>query len=343
MMLPLRIENEGCLKCHGHQGYKVGDQRGGVSASVSMAPYLALAAHMRQTLFVSHGVAWILGLGGIGYVYRRAGKRALDRLEMDLARRQAEGEVRRLNAELEQRVIERTVQLAAANQELESFAYSVSHDLRAPLRSIDGFSQALLEDYKDKVDEEGQDYLRRVRAAAQRMAQLIDDILKLSRITRNEMTHTEVDLTALAREVAAELREQEPQRQVEFVIAEGLVARGDPRLQRVVLENLLGNAWKFTAHREQAQIEFGRTEAGGGPALFVRDNGAGFDMAWVDKLFAPFQRLHSEQEFPGTGIGLALVQRIVYRHGGRIWAEGKVGEGATFHFTLNRLHKGAES
>ncbi len=222
----------------------------------------------------------------------------------------------------------------AANRELEAFSYSVSHDLRAPLRAIDGFSQALLDDYQNLLDDTGADYLRRVRGATQRMAQLIDDLLKLSRLTRGELNLGEVDLSGLARGVAAELQKSQPGRRVTFRIATGLSARCDPHLLKVVLENLLGNAWKFTGNKERATIEFDASEAGGTVAYFVRDNGAGFDMAYSEKLFATFQRLHLEKEFPGTGIGLSLVQRIIRRHGGSVWAEGAVGRGATFYFTL---------
>lgn len=225
-------------------------------------------------------------------------------------------------------------ELELANKELEAFSYSVSHDLRAPLRSIDGFSQALLEDYEDKLDEEGRDYLRRVRAASQRMAQLIDDLLNLSRVSRAELRFEEVNLSALAEGIVAELRNAEPERQVEFVVAQDVTAYGDPHLLEVVLENLLRNAWKFTSKHASARIEFGVTEGDGDSAYFVRDNGAGFDMSYAGKLFTPFQRLHAEAEFPGTGIGLATAQRVVHRHGGRVWAEGEVEKGATFYFTL---------
>lgn len=255
-------------------------------------------------------------------------------VEMALFKHKAEEEVRRLNADLERRVRERTQELEAANKEMEAFAYSVSHDLRAPLRAIDGFSQALLEDYRDKVDAEGQDYLRRVRAASQRMAKLIDDLLHLSRLSRAPMNRQSVDLSVLAERVVSELRTVEPFRGVEVLIAPGVMAEGDPGLLEVVLKNLLSNAWKFTGKTSHARIEFGVTDHDGRPAFFVRDNGAGFDMAYADRLFGAFQRLHSEDEFPGTGIGLATVQRIIRRHGGRVWAEGAVGKGATFYFVL---------
>jgi len=238
-------------------------------------------------------------------------------------RKRAEDELRRYAAQLE-----------AANAELDAFAYSVSHDLRAPLRAIDGFSQALLEDCGDRLDAAGRAHLGRVRQATQRMAQLIDDLLNLSRVTRAQMQVTSVDLSALARRIADELRRSAPDRAVEFVIAPDLVARADPGLLQVALENLLGNAWKFTATRARARIEVGVAAHQGQPAYFVRDDGVGFDMRYADKLFGAFQRLHPTGEFPGTGIGLATVQRIVHRHGGRVWAEGAVGRGATFYFTL---------
>jgi signal transduction histidine kinase len=262
-------------------------------------------------------------------------------IEDDTERRRVRDELRRLNTELEQRVADRSAELEsanrkllAANRELEAFSFSVSHDLRTPLRALDGFSRELLERYSDRLDESGQHYLRRIRAGTQRMGQLIDDLLKLSRVTRSDMRCEHVDLTALAEAVAAELREHEPERTVTFNVQPGLTAECDPPLIRVVLENLLGNAWKFTAKNAATVISFERTEVAGRPAFVIRDNGAGFDMAYAGKLFGAFQRLHSDREFTGTGIGLATVQRVVRRHGGEVWAEGAVGRGAAFSFTL---------
>lgn len=263
-------------------------------------------------------------------------KRQADELELRVHERTqqlsaAQAQLQTTNAEL----VQSTSSLAAANKELEAFSYSTSHDLRAPLRSIDGFSQVLLEDYADTLDAQGQDYLQRIRMATQRMAELIDALLELSRVTRTELSRTRLDLTAMARTITAELHRREPARAVEVVLAEGLTANGDPPLLRVALENLLGNAWKFTAKTALARIEIGSLrQADGVEAYFVRDNGAGFDMQYAQKLFGAFQRLHRMGEFPGTGIGLATVQRIIHRHGGRIWAEGIIDQGATFYFTL---------
>jgi PAS domain S-box-containing protein len=221
----------------------------------------------------------------------------------------------------------------SSNRELETFSYSVAHDLRAPLRSIDGFSQALMEDYADRLDGEGIDHLRRVRGSAQHMGRLIDDLLALSRVARQEMLREVVDLSALAREVVGRLKQANPERRVEVTIQDGLTARADARLMGVAFDNLLGNAWKFTSQKAHARVELGQSPDGERP-FFVRDNGAGFDMEYSARLFTAFQRLHKESEFEGTGIGLATVQRIVHRHGGRIWAEAKIDEGATFYFTL---------
>jgi PAS domain S-box-containing protein len=239
-------------------------------------------------------------------------------------------ESKRIAQELELR----NAQLLSSNSELEAFCYSVSHDLRAPLRGIDGFSQALLDDYADRLDDTGKQYLQRVRTGAQGMAALIDDLLALSRITRAELERQFIDLTKMARSVANDLSRQDQARDVEFVIAPGLEAQADAQLMRTVLENLLGNAWKFTSRCSHARIEFGRMQANGLSAFFVRDNGAGFDPAYASRLFGAFQRLHAATEFPGTGVGLASVQRVIYRHGGRVWAQSAVNQGATFFFTL---------
>ncbi|NOU47508.1 MAG: response regulator, partial [Bacteroidales bacterium] len=260
------------------------------------------------------------------------GRRASNRDITD--RKQAEDKIRLLNMELEKRVIMRTTQLEAANKELESFSYSVSHDLRAPLRGINGFSQMLLEDYQDKVDEQGKNYIQRVRTATQRMAQLIDDMLNLSHVSSGEMNIIRVNLSEIAREIADELRKTQPDRQFEFINQEGIKANGDSRLMRIVLENLIGNAWKFTSKHPTARIEFGELHENDQQVFFIRDDGAGFDMNYAQKLFGAFQRLHTEREFPGTGIGLATVQRVIRRHGGKVWAESEIEKGATFYFTL---------
>ena len=249
-------------------------------------------------------------------------------------RRLALMEVQRLNAELELRVRDRTAELERANSELEAFSYSVSHDLRTPLRAIDGFSQALLEDYSNQFDATGRDYLARVRAGAQRMGTLIDDLLKLARVSRATMTSDNVDMSALAENIIDELRSHDPARHVDIKITSQLNAYGDTHLLRIALENLLNNAWKYTGKREQAKIEFGMRQQQGSACFFIQDNGAGFDMTYADKLFGAFQRLHDAKDFAGTGVGLATVQRIVHRHGGRIWAEAAVDKGAVFYFTL---------
>ena len=256
-------------------------------------------------------------------------------------RMQTDLEIRKLNTELEKRVkdrtgalAERTTQLESANRELEAFSYSVSHDLRAPLRSIDGFTKALLEEYSQTLDPAGKDYLERVRGATQRMSRLIDELLKLSRISRAELHRSPVNLSTLAEEIARDLQAAQPERAARFTIQPGLIVQGSPELLRSLLQNLLNNAWKFTRNRAPARIDFGAENNSGQTVYFVRDNGAGFDMTYVGKLFGAFQRLHSTDDYEGTGIGLATVQRIVHRHGGSVRAEGNVDQGATFYFTL---------
>jgi signal transduction histidine kinase len=270
-------------------------------------------------------------------IQHRTGELEVSNVELERQigeRARAEQEVLRLNTELEDRVRDRTAQLEAANNELEAFSYTVSHDLRAPLRAIDGFSQALVEDFPEHVPEEAQRYITRIRSSTQRMGQLIEDLLNLSRVTRAQLERTEVDVSEIARQVVADLRLREPERQVDVSVWDNMVAAADARLLRAALENLIGNAWKFSAKTEHPRIEIGALRDGEHRIFFVRDNGAGFNMDYADKLFHAFQRLHSGTEYTGTGIGLATVHRIVLRHGGRIWADAQVGKGAAFYFTL---------
>jgi PAS domain S-box-containing protein len=252
-------------------------------------------------------------------------------------RKQAEQEIRTLNEDLEQRVRERTAQIEAVNRELDAFAHSASHDLRGPLNRISGFSEALLEDHSAQLDLQGKDYLRRISNSSQQMGELIDDLLKLSRVSQHEISHEPVELSALVNVCLKELQAREPDRQVETVITPGLVAEADTALMRIALENLLNNAWKFSAGEELSRIEFGNTAQEGKEVYFIRDNGVGFDMKYAEKLFTAFQRLHDAQKYPGTGIGLSIVSRIITRHGGKVWVEGEVGKGACFYFTLPEL------
>jgi light-regulated signal transduction histidine kinase (bacteriophytochrome) len=248
--------------------------------------------------------------------------------------KKAEEEILRLNAGLEKEVAHRTRELTASNKELEAFCYAVSHDLRTPLRIIDGFSRILSKDLEERLSEEQKLNLNRVRSACQNLSHIIDSLLDLTRLTRNELRKEEVDLSDLARKIARDFQSSQPERRVEWIIPPDLRATGDAKLLHIVLQNLLDNAWKFTGKRADARIEVGRGEKDGKAAFFVKDNGAGFDMAFAEKLFGPFERLHRPDEFEGTGIGLASVQRIIQRHGGEAWAEGAVDEGATFYFSL---------
>ena len=325
-----------------HHGRPVADVVGDLAAGIVPAVEAALRGEPVHVLEVSGGTAagpdvehhWLVScfpVAGEGDHVDAVGLVAVD----ISARREAERDLAAMNVDLEKRVVERTFELEHSNRELEAFSYSVSHDLRAPLRALDGFSLALMEDYGDELDDAAKDYLARIRAASQRMGRLIDDMLALSRVSRQEMDHEPVDLSALARGVLADLKDADPERVVVADVADGLAAVGDPALLRVVLQNLLSNAWKFTSRLPEAHIEVGVDLRDGVAAYFVRDDGAGFDATYVDKLFKPFQRLHAAGEFPGTGVGLATVQRIVRRHGGTVWAVGAIDCGATFYFTLD--------
>ncbi len=290
-------------------------------------------------------VAWFVIFMGIvkpslirPYIHLESAKREMDIATDDLAalsrsileRREAEEKILALNAELESKARE----LEASNKELESFCYAVSHDLRAPLRSIDGFSRFLMDEEGAKLSDHGKDYVTRLRNNCQRMDLIIDDLLKLSRVVRAELVLNEFDISALVKSVADGIRATYPSRKLDFSACGPVMVRGDENLLRIAMENLLQNAWKFTSKTENARVEFGVRETDSGRVFFIKDNGAGFDMKYRDKLFKPFERLHTESEFPGTGVGLASVQRVIQRHGGRIWAEGEVGGGATFYFTL---------
>jgi signal transduction histidine kinase len=289
-----------------------------------------IAAHVATTVLLFAGVTWWSAA-----VVDQLDAQRLDALiTIEAVSKARELERERLQADLEERVLRRTAELAAANAELEAFSYSVSHDLRAPLRWVDGFTQALVEDCADKLDETGHEHIRQIRESVHRMSDLIDALLKLSRITRAPIEHSDVDVSQMARRIAADLETSDGHRRVKWDITSNIHASGDALLIRVVMENLLRNAWKFTRKQEAACIQVGVMDQDNERVYFVRDNGVGFDMTYVNKLFRSFERLHRTEDFEGTGIGLALVNRVVQRHGGRTWAEGHLNEGATFYFTM---------
>lgn len=294
--------------------------------------WMHLDAERMQRLQGIKGGLFVLGSGAVLYVLLRRYERR-DSAAM-AALIESQNEVRRSNTDLERRVQERTRQLEAANRELEAFAYAVSHDLRAPLRSMSGFSQILQETAPPGLDDKSRHYLQRIHEGSLRMSSLIEDLLNLSRIGRSELTARAVSLSQIAADAAAAVRERYPGYEVQLDIAPDIVVNADPRLLRIALENLLSNAWKYTARSPDPRVSIGMQRSEAGPVYFVCDNGVGFDMTYADKLFVPFQRLHPVAEFPGSGIGLVTVQRILARHGGRIWAQAKPHEGATFFFTL---------
>ena len=312
---------------------------------IGVGPYVAASPSEAMLLTLTFLIVVAAGFFTLGaaLLENRRSTTALRDINVTLEQRvrhrtdalaKANEELQKYRDRLEDLVAERTADLELANREIESFSYSVSHDLRSPLRAIDGYSHALLEDYGDKLDAKAINYLKRSRAASQRMGLLIDDVLLLSRVTRHELEVDQVDLTALAHEVIRDIEAADSSRKVHFVVQDNLVVQGDEHLLRIVLENLLGNAWKYSARNPKARIEFGMREARAEFVFFVRDNGIGFDMHYQDQLFGAFQRLHDPDEFEGTGIGLATVARVMTRHGGRVWAKGKVNVGAAFYFAF---------
>jgi light-regulated signal transduction histidine kinase (bacteriophytochrome) len=295
--------------------------------------WLGLPPHRILWLQTYKGWLFVLGSAALLFVLLRRHQQESDHATTALL--ESQDEVRRMNAELERRVDERTRQLESMNRELESFAYAVSHDLRAPLRSLSGFSQILLESAPPGLDDKSKHYLQRIQDASQRMSSLIEDLLGLSRIGRSELVARPVSLTQISADALASLREREPERNVQSDIQPDMTVNADARLLRIAMDNLLGNAWKYTGPQAQPRIAVGVQAGGAEPVYFVRDNGVGFDMAYAEKLFTPFQRLHAPAQFPGSGIGLVIAQRIIARHGGRIWAEAAPDQGAAFYFTLS--------
>lgn len=348
--MPFLANEKRCMLCHGKreeaplQLQELYPGEGGFNEKLgdirAIESIRAPLQHEYFTVYIISGalLCGLISILALFFFSERLKTMVRDRtaeLEREVAERQrAEGEVRQLAAGLEQRVQERTAQLEAANRELNAFAYSVSHDLRAPLRGIDGFSSALLEDSGALLDKTGQEHLQRIKNGCRRMGELIDGILRMSQLTRGEMRLQEVDLSEIADNIIEELRRADPERRTEVNIARDLRANGDPALLRALLANLLGNAWKFTRNTQDPAISFDAARQGKETVFGVRDNGAGFNMEYADNLFRIFHRLHAPGEFEGTGIGLATVQRIVHRHGGRIWANAEEGKGATFFFTL---------
>ncbi|MBU0676050.1 MAG: DUF3365 domain-containing protein [Proteobacteria bacterium] len=348
--MPFLLTAERCLTCHGkredaplglqalYPGEGGFNEKAGVYRAIESirapleeeytAVYIIVAALLSGFLVIQFLVFFNNRL------HRKVAIRTKE-LEMENGERiKAEEALRQLNIELEDRVNERTIALAAANKELDSFAYSVSHDLRAPLRGIDGFSLALMEDYSDQLDNTAKDYLLRIKSGCTKMGLLIDDLLKMSRLSRGELNKEQLDLTSMAREISASYQAQHADHEIDFTIAPDMTATGDPTLVRAVLQNLIENACKFTSKKSEAKIHIGIDTTKSPRQYFIKDNGAGFNMEYADKLFTAFQRLHKATDFPGTGIGLATVQRIIHRHGGKIWAESKENAGATFFFTL---------